>query len=312
MVPHEGRRLRGGRSDRGPLRLHHVPNWLLPQSWIEEQAIELGGRDTPLFLGKVLGQFSRAAGDEVVIPYDLLLEALQHKPEPGIGPRMGVDIARTRDRCVATLAFDGVKVAQKIWKPAGWDKAALMTVAGTIVKLARDWGRMLHEKGYAWDGSPIPGPACSIDATGLGAGVGDRLWQIDYRCDRVNFGPPAEKHFVHFDAGLYFGTERARLHWCVRRGLQEHVFQIPKKWSASWQEAQWAHCGTKPCKQGTEFWVEPKDSIVKRHKRSPDVWDADMLALGRETAYETEVFSTVETSAPGRHRGSKFPRGRRR
>lgn len=288
-----------------------VPNWLLDRQWIESQELECGGKDTPLYLGKVLGQFSRAVGDDVVITFEMLEAALEGEGSKGIGPRMGVDVARSRDRCVASLFFDGRKIGQKIWRPERWDEQALMTVASTITAQARKWGQDLKAQGFDWDGRPIPAKRISMDATGMGAGVADRLAQMGWRVDRVDFGAKPSRHYRLLQGDLEFANERARMHWTARRLLQEGQALIPRRWKLSWQEAQWARCEFRASRGGTEFWVEPKKTMLRRSGRSPDVWDADLLAMTRETASEAPLIRAVG-GGRRRGRGSGARAGRRR
>lgn len=262
--------------------LRGVPNWLLPEDYPESMARECGGTDTPMYLGKVLAQFSRALAENVVIPWTVLQGALEREGSPGLGPRIGVDVADTGDRCAMVLYMDGVKCGEKTWRNPESDQEALMTVAATVSAQARAWGAALKAKGFDWDGSPIPGARISVDATGIGSAVCARLAQLGIHTDRVNFGSAPAGHYRSLWGDLRFANERARMHWVTRRLLQEGRVVIPERYATSWREASWAQFELRPVARGTEFHVEPKKDIVKRHGQSPDVWDADMLAIARE------------------------------
>jgi len=110
---------------------------------------------------------------------------------------------------------------------------------------------------------------------------------------------------------------RAEMHWVARRGLQEGVFVIPKQWRASWQEGTWTRFGRKYDARGPVIFLEPKDKVRARNKgKSPDTWDADILAMRQVIPIE-QLFRVagplVQTPAKvaHRHRRRKLPGGKR-
>jgi len=190
-----------------------------------------------------------------------------------------VDIAKSRDYCVASLWFDGVKVAEHTWRPAITDSAKMMSIADKIVELATEWGRKLKRLG--WDGSRIPASRISGDAIGMGEGVWDRLSQMGMPCNRIDFGAAPKGYWPELTRDLEFPNIRSELHWVYRRALQEGLARLPKKWQRSWEEAQWPHYDEVIRHGRTQVVIEKKEDIRDRHGRSPDHLDADLYAWAR-------------------------------
>lgn len=249
--------------------------------WLDQMAKDYG-TDSALYLSDVCGRFSEGTHEDLCVTRSMLVGALVKDPDSQAGPRMGVDLGFTSDPCVASLFFNGRKVSSYSWLPSADDHEAQESIASQIIILAREWGEALHEK-YPddWPFSSIPGPRISVDNSGL-VGVCDILAKKGVYVDRVDFGSSPEGHHIGLTGETKFLNTRAEMYWCARRLLQEGKAQIPEKWSNSWQQAQWTKFERVFKGNDVVIKMEPKDDVKKRHGRSPDDWDADVLAL-RET-----------------------------
>lgn len=253
----------------GPGDAFGVPPKLCPPSWVEEQKRELG-EESPMFLGKVLGQFSTGLGSNQVIPYTLLANATGHVPEAALGRHIGVDLARYGgDKSVAVLTVDGLPRA--IW---GWEQCDAMESAAKIEQCMKSW---------APEGEETVDPRCVHVDLGYEPGVVDRLRQKGYHVDGVDFGSGPIRDWPELCGSLAFQNRRAELHWNARRLLEEGLVGIPAgpEYAKLREEATWAKFKVREAGSGTVLTVLPKDDIRKEHGRSPDYWDAFLLSLCR-------------------------------
>lgn len=284
---------RGGEADPLPADkvFDRIPEEILDPDWVEEQ-LRFYELTDPFVLSDVLGRFAMGSTSDIVIPRVALETGLNlwkdrgRKPEREIGPRVGVDIGISGDRCVFGLTMHGVVHAEHEYLPGGEDKQAQVSIAHEIARVVTSWGKEMQRM-YpgSWDGSPIVGTRLSIDVTGL-VGVADILDTLGIECDRVHFGARADeqwKDLVGYDQE--FLNVRAEMHWAARRGLQEGVFVVPRKFRRIWQQSQWVHFKRDVAsKTGLPvIKLEPKDDVKAAHGRSPDNLDAFVLAC-RETA----------------------------
>lgn len=270
----------------------HVPEYLVAPDEIAAAKRELSSTD-PIFVSDWAGTFSTGSSDLRVIPRSALSAAIASaganlRP---LGPRIGVDIGTGRpDMSVASLFFDGVKVADHVFAPTSDDEAGQVTIADTIMQLAAEWGADLEAIAgddswpwrSSWDGAPIPGDRVSIDDSGL-SGVADVLGSRGFLVDRVNFAKGPEGQWRDLVGTQRCVNIRSEMHWVMRRGLQEGVFIIPEDFRRSWEEAGWTEYRRDFDSIGPVVKLEGKDKVVARHGRSPDTFDADLLAC-RDTA----------------------------
>lgn len=255
-----------------------IPNYLVKQRWIDDMKRD-HEPDDPIFLSDLLGQFARGSIASLVIRRSILEGALAvSMPKMKLGARMGVDIGVTNDPCVAVCYYDGCKVGRHEWRPEQEDHEAQETIATTIAALSVKWGQELGEKFDDYDGKPIRADHISIDDTGL-VGVCDILARKGMQVDRVNFGAGPEGQWPDLVGFVQFKNIRAEMHWVARRGLQEGYFKIPEEFRESWQQAQWCRYSVEKTDKGDRVILEKKDDIKARHRRSPDDWDADILAM---------------------------------
>lgn len=272
-----------------------VPPYLVNRAALDKAERTLDSGD-PIFLSDYLGQFTRGSTASLVVPRMALEAALINwdTNRRALGPRMGVDIGTGGpDPCVAVCYFDGEKVAEHEWRPDKFDTEGQVTTASIIQGLAVKWGKALGTRHpETWDGRPIDGNRVSIDATG-GVGVCDILSSRGFHTDAVIFSAKAPGQWVELVGTERFKNTRVEMHWVARRGLQEGVFKIdPDLYPRSWQQATWTHYEREGDGYGPIIKLEPKERVKGRHGRSPDNWDADIMAM-RETHGPGSMFGQM-------------------
>jgi hypothetical protein len=190
-------------------------------------------------------------------------------PEEVGGRHVGVDIAaQGSDQSCAVLWVGGRVAAVFSWK-----QADTMATAGVIVELLDRWGL---------PGQPIPAMNVHVDATGLGKGVADRLKQLGYWVDAVDFGARPRYARRGLTGQHKFLNLKTELHWTLRRGLEEQQLCVPGQHAELWRQAQWptwkftAHGGETKMQMG-----ESKEELREKYGRSPDHLDAAILGLAR-------------------------------
>lgn len=238
----------------------------------------------PVFLSDWLGQFCAGSVEQKVVTPSILkgaMASLGVVERIDIGPRIGIDIGTgSPDPCTASLFVNGVKRAAWEWRPPREDKEMRVTTATELARLMVEWGKMVGEAHpEVWDGEPITGNRVSIDDT-ANPGVCDILYSKGIPTDRVNFAHSPAGHWPELRGNFRFLNTRAEMHWLARCGLQEGYFAIdPDQFPKSAEEACWARYIRETDGSGTIIKIEKKDDIKKRHGRSPDHWDADILAM---------------------------------
>lgn len=261
----------------------HIPEYLVAKDEIDSALAEYDHAD-PILISDWAGTFPAGSTDFCVVPRTALEAAVgtRNGNLRPLGPRIGIDIGTGNpDMCVASLFVDGVKRVDHSWAPASDDREGQVSIASTIQALAVQWGEEVegaHVGGSEWDGSPIPGGRISIDDSGL-VGVCDILASRGVYVDRVNFAKRAAGQWRDIVGTQRFLNQRTEMHWVARRGLQEGVFVIPTKFRRSWDEATWTRFERTFDSKGALIKLEPKEKVQARHGRSPDTFDADILAM---------------------------------
>jgi hypothetical protein len=255
-----------------------VPNWLITDEWLEDRKSDYGV-GTPLYYSKVWGMFAGGDASRRIMPHDLLLIAERTPCTVDLGVHLGVDVAREGgDMNVAALVVDGNVRGMHAWRTVLGDPSPLMSVVQTILALRLKWGDALDLGDVD---EIIPWKNVHIDSIGIGAGVCDRLWQKGMRCERVDFSKKPDDDWRSVCGSIFFRNRRAELHWVVRRCAEEGLFSMSRDWAEAWQEAQWAEYEHRELAQGTTVYVNPKKDIKDNYGRSPDHWDAILLAYSR-------------------------------
>lgn len=281
------------------------------KTWLGQMSNDYG-EDSALYLSDVCGRFTEGTHEDLCVTRSMLKGALIGTPPVEIGPRMGIDLGFVSDPCVASLFLDGVKIARHEWLPSADDLEAQVTIATEIAWLAREWGIMVHQK-YPdkWDHQAITGERISIDDSGL-VGVCSNLASNGIYVDRVNFAANPDGHHADLNGEHDFVNVRAEMYWSARRLLQEGRAQIPEKYEGSWQQAQWTRFERVYKGGKVAIKMEPKEDVKKRHGRSPDDWDADVLAMRETIAGGTLIGGRRGKSGKGKRNSRKRSKSRRR
>ena len=222
----------------------------------------------------VLGKFPEQSLERRFVTKAMLVAALDagiDEPTSAGQLHLGVDVARQgSDESVATLWSNGVLKEQISWRLPD-----LMATATKIVELSKSWGLK---------GEPIPARNIHIDAVGMGAGVVDRLKQLGYFVDSVDFGAAAKYDWRDLTGQMVFSDRKSELHWIAKRLLEERKISIPEKFGELWRQSQWARYEFEDSAKGTRIALhrdDGKDGLRERYGRSPDQWDSAIIGLSR-------------------------------
>lgn len=252
---------------------HVAPDWLADKEWVDQMRSEWGV-DSPLWSAYVLGKFPEQSLERRFVTKGMLLAAAEAQiPEvSSVGQiHIGVDIARQgADESVATLWWNGVLKEQIAWRLPD-----LMQTANKIVELANQWG---------YKGEMVPARNIHIDCVGMGSGVLDRLRQLGFYVDGVDFGSGAKYDWKELTGQMIFSDRKSELHWVAKRLLEERKISIPQKFPELWRQSQWARYDFEDSAKGTRIALhrdDGKDGLRERYGRSPDQWDSAIIGLSR-------------------------------
>jgi hypothetical protein len=245
---------------------------LATREWADEMAREYGGPGEPVYDVRVGGDFPRS-GPNVVIPLGLL-EAAIGRHEEGEAPhgplRIGVDVARfgDDDTVIAWTRSRFGGIAKRI------HGAPTTEVAGETIDAVRRMRR---------DPEAV---VVAIDEGGLGAGVVDQVLEAFAGDELVTvIGVNAASSANDEER---FERTRDELWWSVREWMKDATLEPCAELERELVSPTYAMTSAARIK------VEPKDSIKKRLKRSPDHADALALAIGAPDLH----IDTGDNSAP--------------
>lgn len=223
---------------------------LVAPEWVAARREEWGA-GSPLFEARVRGEFV-SAGEGVLFPLSLLEAVTTRPPNPAEEVTLGVDVARSLAgdwNCVAVARGSRV-VECRLWRSAD-----LMLTVHKVMELAVLTGAK----------------RLRVDVGGVGAGVVDRMRQLGYNVEAVNFGGRAEE-------ADRFRNRRAELFFSLRQRLEQDAGlpdddALVADLSALRYEFDAAG----------RIVLEGKDEVRRRLGRSPDRADAVALAIGGST-----------------------------
>lgn len=223
-----------------------------------QQVARTYGEDSNAYRVRVLGEFPRS-DDDTVISLELAEGARDRDVQPTRSAPMiwGVDVARFGDDSSALAKRRGNAQVGKVKK---WKKLDLMQTVG-VVKAE-------------WDETPEADRPVEIlvDSIGLGAGVVDRLRELNLPVRGINVSelPALKGAYGNLRSELWF-TARA---WFERRDckLEDDEELIADLVSVKYL----------PPDSTGKIRVESKEATKKRLRRSPDVADAFLLTFASE------------------------------
>lgn len=216
------------------------------------------GRDSNYYRINVTGEFPTGE-DDVVIPMHLCESARKREVKP-YGPVVwGLDVARFgSDRCVLVKRRDNATIA----KHTSWQGMDTMQTAGKV---------FAEFKNTPPDERPF---LIVVDVIGIGAGVVDRMQELDLPVMGLNVSESAsvEDTYARLRDELWF---RARK-WLE----QKHCALVEDETlMTELSLPKYSFTSTGKLK------VEGKDEMRKRFPRSPDVADAFCLTFADAVAY---------------------------
>ncbi len=250
---------------------HEVPEDIQPAT---DRAAFKRGRtiEDPEVRCFVYGLPATSESEFQIVPRRLLVacQALQLALPDEVGGRhVGVDIARQGSDSSVAVLWHGPRVSAQ----HEWRHADLMATTGVVLELMVAWG--LKDR-------PIPAMNVHLDATGIGAGVVDRLRQMGHYVDGVDFGAKPRYSRRGLTGSHRFLNLKTELHWTMRRGLEEQQLCVPEKYALVRQQLQWPTYGFETRGKETVFFMgESKDELRERYGRSPDHADAAVIGLAR-------------------------------
>jgi phage terminase large subunit len=236
-----------------------------------EEVEKTYGRDSNEFRVRVLGEFPDTE-DESYIPTALVRAARARdiKPAPLSAIVYGVDPARQGDDRTVITRRIGLHVLDKQWVHT---KKNTMQIVGEIVALAeQDRNRLIQEFKNANRPllflPPVPA-AIVVDIIGIGAGVADRLRELDFNVIETNVSEAATSEPFCY-------RERDALWKRFKKFLEEARCRIPDDEELQ-NELTTPHY---EYNSAGVLKIESKKDVKKRTQgRSPDKADSAMLTL---------------------------------
>lgn len=222
---------------------------LVSEQWVEERR-KRWGKDSPLFISKVLGEFPTEADDSLISPASVEL-AQATDIHPTLDGKLGVDVARAgTDRTVAYRNRGGH--LRIVHDGQGHD---LMQTSGFVARHLR-----LN-----------PEDTAAVDIIGVGAGVYDRLREqgLDVTPFQASERATQKNRFVN---------RRAEAFWQLREELAEGSIDldpVDEELASQLLSLRW-----KLDSKG-RIQIESKEEMRKRGLPSPDRADAAAMAVFR-------------------------------
>ena len=225
---------------------------LTTMEWILERKEEWG-EASPMFVSRVLGQFPEE-GEDTLIPLAWCDRAVQRRFKKESGTQtdkiyLGLDVARygTNKTVLTTYRPDRVEKITSI------QNRSTMDAVNLVVKEAISAGAKLMQ--------------VTVDDTGLGGGVVDRLRELGYPVLAINFSQkPSDP--------MHFRSIRDELFWNLRELFRSDEIVIPHNDALI---AQLSAIKYKINGRNGRIEIENKDEMKKRGLNSPD--EADSLAI---------------------------------
>ncbi len=220
-----------------------------------EEIIDAYGKLSNQYRIRVLGEFP-TADEQTIIPLDNVLAAVGRDVTAiNVRPIWGVDVARFGDDSSALAKRKGNHLLEPVQE---WHGLNIMQLCGKIVE---EWNRTDE------DMRPV---AIMIDEIGLGAGVVDRLRELNLPAEGVNVSesaPNDDKHFRLRDELWARGRD-----WLAQKNCK-----IPKDDKLVSELT----CVLFDFNSAGQLVVEPKKLMKKRGLKSPNKADAFLNTFAR-------------------------------
>jgi phage terminase large subunit len=228
------------------------------EQFLESMASKYG-EDSNIYRVRVLGEFPTQS-DDVLLPLNLVEDAVKRDVEasPNTPVVWGIDVARMGSDRSAIAKRQGNVLFEKI---KTYQNKDLMELAGIVLS--------------EYDATPyqLRPRAMYIDAIGLGAGLADRLRELEL---------PAVAISVSETASLKdrFNRLRDELFWNAREWFEARDCKIPDDQTLVQEltSVRYKYLSNGKLK------IESKDEMRRRGQRSPDVADAFVLSFAQQGA----------------------------
>lgn len=259
------------------------------------------GEDSARYRARVLGEFAFEAGSNLFTDRELNTAVdVVVEPDLDARPVLGVDVARFgEDKSVVYRADEGV-VWRRSWSDDAEDGSETREIAlGDDGEPVRGWRLRFVE---AWSGAPlvnktlpdgsvemgtaervhqiamgIGADSVRVDASGLGGGVADRLWDLSkggklYEVVEVLGGAASPDRRKHYNDRAYqYDSARMRM-------FQGRVDLDPRDENLL-DELTGVQYDFADAASGGGLKIESKEAMRKRGRKSPDYADAAIYAL---------------------------------
>ena len=231
------------------------------------------GTESQTYQIRVLGQFPSQAND-TLIPLKHIEAAVNRPAEPvdEDKPVMGLDVARFGDSSTVSVVRRGTQVLDL----AAFPKADLMQTVGRALDIARR-----HDVKTIY-----------VDEVGMGAGVLDRMKEIDdIEAVGVNVGNKAKKT-------ERFANLRAQMLDGLRKRFADNDISIPDDAELISQLASLTYTFT----SRGQLQLESKDQIRASSRQSPDKADALTLAFNSPKGNPLQIWILGRPESPSARR----------
>lgn len=240
------------------------------REWVEERRVKWGEHH-PLWYSRVLGEFPKIS-TRGVIPLAWIeraqneerrLQALTQAREAKLPRVGGLDVARYGDNLCVLF----VRTGDAIEAVESWSHASLMETAGRALEAIKVY-KLAH---------------LVVDASGIGAGVVDRLLEQSAPVFAYNGGHRA------FTPGAY-ANRRSEMWWHLRQR-----FEKERLWLPPGQEQLVSDLVTPEYElmSSGRLRVETKEKLLERGVKSPDFADALTLCFALDADPEAELAQPI-------------------
>lgn len=249
-----------------------VAEVLVQPLWVDDRRREWS-EDSPLWVSKVLAEFPDVSDEYLFNPS--IINAMCVNELPGLGPgRYGADIARFgRNKSVVYRNRDGV-----IRYVDEWALADTMTSTGKIAYILKQH----HEQ------NPVP---ITVDATGVGGGVVDRLRELRHDCTPFEGGTRAFRPDK-------FKNRRSEAYWTFRILAEEGLIDLDPA-----DEVLLSQLGNIKwfVDSAGRIQLETKEDMEERGVPSPDRADAAVYStVAASTAYVPGIEGSIASDLLGK------------
>lgn len=238
------------------------------KTWAASKAAHWG-EDSNAYRIRVLGEFP-TADDDTIIPFELVESARKRDIvlREGLNRVWGLDVARFGDDANALVIRDGMSVHPEIEE---WGGVDLMKTAGRV---KAKWDALpVHER-PEW---------ILVDVIGLGAGVVDRLRELNLPVRGVNVSETAS-------AEEKYRNLRTELWFKAREWLETRDHKLPTCEGGCGRDCLHEKLASEltvpryDYTSGGKVAAEAKSEMKKRGHKSPNVAEAFILTFAAEPA----------------------------